>query len=107
MTKQIKLSIISIVILVIWFIALVIADSKKSDSDSKQIAEYEYQMNELRKAKEQCYDNLNYEESKQSALWFTKPCVQRDEQIMELREKADWLKAKSYEKGLDVSRQAQ
>lgn len=104
MTKQLKISIIAVVLLLIWFIALVIADSNKSDWDSKQIAEYEYQMNELRKQKEQCYDNLNYEESKQSALWFTKPCVQRDEKIMEIREKADKLKAKSYEVGLDVNR---
>ena len=74
----------------------------KNDDDSKQIADYEYQMNELRKQKEKCYDDLNYEESISARDGFTKPCVQWDEQIMAIREKADALKAKSYDAlGLD------
>ena len=104
MTKQLKLTIISLVILAIWFIAVWLATNNKSDSDSRQIADLEYQMNELRKAKEQCYNSLTYSESIQSYNWFTQPCVQYDEQIMQLREKADNLKAKSYELGLSMDR---
>lgn len=103
MTKQLKLTLISLVILAIWFIAVWLATNNKSDSDSKQIADLEYQMNELRKAKEQCYDDLTYYESEQARLWFTQPCVEWDEQIMALREKADNLKAKSYEKPVGLS----
>lgn len=104
MTKKIiNILIIAMAILLIWFIILIAFDNKvqADDSDSKQIAEYEYQMNELRKQKDACFDNLTYEESKQAFQWFTKPCVSRDEEIMRLREKADALKAKSYEVGLE------
>jgi formylmethanofuran dehydrogenase subunit E-like metal-binding protein len=48
---------------------LLVADNamaKNEDNDSKQIANYEYQINELRKQKEQCYNDLTYEESKQA-----------------------------------------
>jgi hypothetical protein len=103
MTKTTKLTIISLVILAIWFIAVWLVTNNKSDSDSRQIADLEYQMNELRKAKEQCFDDLNYYESEQARLWFTQPCVQYDEEIMQLREKADSLKAKSYEKPVGLS----
>ena len=98
-TKKIQnIAIISMIVLGIWFIALAYADSSKSDDkDSKQIADLEYRMNELRKEKEKCFNNLTYEESKQAYLGFIKPCVGWDEQIMELREKADALKTKSYE----------
>lgn len=100
-SKKIQnISIIAMAIFVFWFIVLLVADNamaKNEDSDSKQIANYEYQINELRKQKEQCYNDLTYEESKQAYEWFTKPCVQWDEEIMIIRAKADELKAKSYE----------
>jgi len=106
MTKKIQnIAIISILVIGFWFIfALITSSAKADDSDSKQIANYEYQMNELRKKKEKCYNDLTYEESKQSFLWYTKPCVMYDEEIMAIREKADSLKAKTYEMGLDVNR---
>lgn len=94
------LYIIAIAIIVGIFVALLIASSVKAqnnDTDSKQIAEYEYQINELRKSKEQCYNDLSYEDSIKTRDGFIKPCVQWDEQIMAIREKADALKAKSYE----------
>jgi hypothetical protein len=98
MTKQLKLAIIiSVLLLWIFGLCLYAAANKIDDSDSKQIADYEYQMNELRKAKEKCFDDLTYKESQDSIDWLTKPCVQYDEEIMSLREKADALKAKSYE----------
>lgn len=97
--KRKLISIIVIALLLIAFISLVIATkvmANNDDTDSRQIADYEYQINELRKQKEACFDNLNYEESKAAVQWFTKPCIEWDEQIMELREKADALKDKSY-----------
>ena len=97
--KRKLISIIVIAILLILFVSFIVAASvsaENDDTDSRQIADYEYQINELRKQKEVCFDNLNYEESKQAIQWFTKPCIEWDEQIMELREKADALKDKSY-----------
>ena len=97
--KRKLISIIVIAVLLILFISFMVASNvlaENDDTDSKQIADYEYQINELRKQKEACFDNLNYEESKAAVQWFTKPCIEWDEQIMELREKADTLKDKSY-----------
>ena len=102
-----KIITIVICIIVSIFIALLIVTNVTAqwlDTDSKQIADLEYQMNELRKAKEQCYNNLTYDESIQVYNWFTQPCVERDEQIMELREIADNLKSKTYEKGFIKNR---
>ena len=99
--KLTNIWIIAMAILLIWFGVLIRADNAKAnDDDSKQIAELEYQMNELRKQKDSCFNSLTYEESISAFQWFTKPCVSRDEEIMRLREKADSLKAKSYEVGL-------
>jgi len=104
MTKKIQnIAIIAICLLGLWLLLTAIT-WVKADWDSKEIADLEYRMNELRKQKEKCFNDLTYEESKQSFLWYTKPCVWWDEQIMEIREKADSLKAKSYEVGLDVNR---
>lgn len=98
MTKQTKLAIIVTVLLLgIFWLCLYVSATRIDDKDSKQIANYEYQMNELRKQKEKCFDDLTYKESQDSINWLTKPCVQYDEEIMSLREKADVLKAKSYE----------
>ena len=106
MQKTTKISIIAMAIITVLFGVLIVLDCVKAsdDADSKQIAELSYQMNELRKQKEKCYDDLTWEESKQAMEWFTKPCVQWDEQIMALREQADNLKAKSYDMGLSMDR---
>ena len=67
------------------------------------------ELNQQRDAKQECLDNLTYEESRQSVLWFTKPCVQYDERIMELKAELDSYLVKDYMKpaGLVESRQAQ
>lgn len=106
MTKSTKILIIIMSIILIIFGVLLAVDIKpnKDDSDSKKIAELSYQINELRKQKEACFDALTYEESKSSMAGFTKPCGQWDEQIMILREQENELKSKSYEGGLDASR---
>ena len=98
MQKTTKISIIAMAIILVLFGVLIVVDAKSiDDKDSKQIADYEYQMNELRKAKEKCYDDLSYDDSIKARDGFIKPCVQWDEEIMELRFKADALKAKWYE----------
>lgn len=98
MTKQLKLSIIVTVLLLgIFWLCLYVSATRIDDKDSKQIADYEYQMNELRKQKEKCFNDLSYEDSIKTRDGFIKPCVQFDEEIMSLREKADALKAKWYE----------
>ena len=67
------------------------------------------ELNHQRDLKQECLDNLNYDESRQAALWFTKPCVQYDEKIMELDARLDEFLIKDYMKpmGLPESRQAQ
>lgn len=98
MTKQTKLAIIATSILLVLFgVCIYASQTKANDSDSKEIANLEYRMNELRKQKEKCYDDLSYEDSWKARDGFIKPCVQWDEEIMSLREKADALKAKWYE----------
>ena len=98
MTKQLKLSIIVTALLLgIFWLCLYVSATRIDDKDSKQIADYEYQMNELRKQKEKCFNDLSYEDSIKTRDGFIKPCVQFDEEIMSLREKADALKAKWYE----------
>ena len=102
MTKQTKLAIIVTVLLLgIFWLCLYVSATRIDDKDSKQIANYEYQMNELRKQKEKCFDDLTRKETQEYLSWFTKPCVEWDEQIMEIRAKADELKAKSYDGGLN------
>ena len=101
MQRLTKISIIAMAILVVLFGVLITLDCVKADdADSKKIADYEYQMNELRKQKEKCFDDLTWKETQEYLSWFTKPCVSWDEEIMRLREKADELKAKSYDGGL-------
>ena len=100
--KLTTISIIAMAILLILFGVIIVCDNAKADdADSKKIADYEYQMNELRKQKEKCYDNLSYDDSIKARDGFIKPCVEWDEQIMEIRAKADELKAKSYDVGLN------
>lgn len=104
MTKSTKILIIIMSIILIIFGVLLATSGNvcADDTDSKQIAEYEYQINELRKQKETCFNGLTLQETKDAMNWFTKPCIQFDEEIMSLRDKSNELKAKSYDwLGLD------
>lgn len=94
-----KIWLIAIAILLICFFAFVITDLVRAnqETDSDIIAKWEYQINELRKLKEKCYDDLTYKESIDAYKWFTQPCVQWDEEIMSIREKITQLKEKWYE----------
>lgn len=100
MTKSTKILILIMSIILIIFGILIFTDGNvcADDSDSKQIAEYEYQINELRKKKETCFDWLTLQETQDAWNWFTQPCVMFDEEIMGLRVKANELKSKSYDK---------
>lgn len=103
MTKKLQnILIIAVAIILILFGVLIFCDTAVADdADSKKIADLEYQMNELRKQKEKCFDDLTWKETQEYLSWFTKPCVSWDEKIMELRAEADELKAKSYDVGLN------
>ena len=94
------------VILLIIFGGWSVVRSMSTDDEIWAIAN---ELNWQRTLKQECLDNLTYEESKQSALWFTKPCVQYDEKIMELKSELDSYLIKDYMKpsGLAESRQAQ
>jgi hypothetical protein len=98
-----------VVILIVTFIifgGVVVVRSAFTNDDLWAIAN---ELNWQRTLKQKCLDNLTYEESRQSILWFTKPCVQYDERIMELKAELDSYLVKDYMKpaGLAESRQAQ
>ena len=88
------------------FAGVSLVNSANSNDEIWTIAN---ELNQQRDAKQECLDNLTYEESRQSVLWFTKPCVQYDERIMELKADLDSYLVKDYMKpaGLAESRQAQ
>lgn len=98
-----------VVILIVAFIifgGVVVVRSAFTNDELWAIAN---ELNQQRDAKQECLDNLTYEESRQSALGFTKPCVQYDERIMELKAELDSYLVKDYMKpvGLPESREAQ
>lgn len=104
---KIVLSIVAIIIVVlIIFGGVAVVRSAFSNDDLWAIAN---ELNQQRDAKQECLNNLTYEETRQSVLWFTKPCVQYDERIMELKAELDSYLVKDYMKpaGLAESRQAQ
>ena len=99
-------------IVVICIITLIIFGGVSVVRSATSIDEIWAIANELnwqRTLKQECLDNLTYEETRQSILWFTKPCVQYDERIMELKANLDSYLIKDYMKpaGLAESRQAQ
>lgn len=81
----------------------------RSDNCNNDLAAVANELNSQRDLKQECLDNLTYEETRQALLGFTKPCVQYDERIMELKEQLDSYLVKDYMKptGLSSSRQAQ
>ena len=104
---KIVLSIVAILIVAfIIFGGVAVVRSAFSNDDLWVIAN---ELNCQRTLKQECLDNLTYEETRQSILWFTKPCVQYDERIMELKADLDSYLVKDYMKpaGLAESRQAQ
>ena len=104
---KIVLSIVVILIVtLIIFGGVVVVRSVFANDELWAIAN---ELNWQRTLKQECLDNLTYDETRQSLLGFTKPCVQYDERIMELKAELDSYLVKDYMKpaGLAESRQAQ
>ena len=70
----------------------------RSDTSNDKIGVIANELNLEREAKQECLDSLTYEESRQSLLGYTKPCVQYDERIMELQSELDSYLVKDYMK---------
>lgn len=106
MTKKWLYFVIFCLILLLGFAGWTLV---RSDDCNTDLAIIVNELNQQRDAKQECLDNLTYEETRQSLLGFTKPCVQFDERIMELKEQMDSYLVKDYMKpvGLNSSRQAQ
>lgn len=79
------------------------------EQDSESIGSISNELTLQKQSYQTCLDNLTYLETVNHALWFTKPCVEFTEKIMELEEKMDNLLYMEYEEaeGLVESRQAQ
>ena len=104
---KIVVSIVAVlVILLIIFCGWSVVRSSNVNDEIWAIAN---ELNWQRTLKQECLDNLTYEETRQSLLGFSKPCVQYDERIMELKEELDSYLVKDYMKpaGFQESRQAQ
>lgn len=86
MTKKWLYFVLFLLIFVAVFVGWTFVHSEVSNDEIGVIAN---ELNWEREAKQKCFDNLTYEESRQSLLGYTKPCVQYDERIMELKEKLD------------------
>ena len=101
---KIVLSIVAILIVAfIIFGGVAVVRSAFNNDDLWAIAN---ELNWQRTLKQECLDNLTYEETRQSLLGFIKPCVQYDERIMELKAELDSYLVKDYMKpaGLAESR---
>lgn len=98
-----------VVILIVVFIIFGGVAVVRSAFSNDQLCAIANELNQQRDAKQECLNNLTYEETRQSLLGFTKPCVQYDERIMELKAELDSYLVKDYMKpaGLAESRQAQ
>lgn len=82
---------ILIAIIVIWVWLLLISSKTKADEDSRKISELHYELNEIMKQKEKCYDNLSYKESVQIFEWKSVLCSEYDEQIMNLQSEIEQM----------------
>lgn len=99
MTKQ-KLSIIIATILTILLAVILIATRWTANAvnpNSEKIAELTFQLSELQFKKLDCQNNLSYAQTKSDVLWFTKYCVEYDEQIMLIQSEIDELSERKAE----------
>ena len=90
--KTIKIIWIILVLLVVIICITTIGNVSAINPNSEKIAELSFQLNELETQKYKCLDNLTYKETENQIKWFTKYCVEYDEQIMEIQEQIDNLK---------------
>lgn len=101
--KTIKIIWIILVLLVIIICISTIGNVSAINPNSEKIAELSFQLNELETQKYKCLDNLTYKETENQIKWFTKYCVEYDEQIMEIQEQIDNLKEWKSESETDLS----
>lgn len=87
---------ISIITFITALLVLIIVCNATKASDSNRVGELAREINELQNLKEQCYDNLSYQDSIKQYEWKEKFCYEWDEQIMSMREELDKLTTHSY-----------
>ena len=90
--KAIKIIWIILVLIVVIILISTRGTATAINPNSERIAELSFQLNELESQKYTCLDNLSYKQTEQQIKWFTKYCVEYDEQIMWIEAEIDSLK---------------
>lgn len=88
----IKIIWIILVLLVIIICISTMGNVSAINPNSEKIAELTFKLSELEFSKMNCLDNLTYKQSVEQEKWFTKYCVEYDEQIMVLEAEIEDLK---------------
>ena len=92
-----KQNLIKIIWIILVLIVIIICISTMGNvsainPNSEKIAELTFKLSELEFSKMNCLDNLTYKQSVEQEKWFTKYCVEYDEQIMVLEAEIEDLK---------------
>ena len=92
--KQNAIKIIWAILILIVIIILISTRGTATavNPNSEKIAELSFTLNELESQKYKCLDDLTWRQSQDQINWFTKYCVEYDEQIMLIEEQIDNLK---------------
>jgi len=90
--KLLKIIWIIIVLIVIIICISTMGNVSAINPNSEKIAELTFKLSELEFSKMKCLDNLTYKQSVEQEKWFTKYCVEYDEQIMVLEAEIEDLK---------------
>lgn len=90
--KLLKIIWIIIVLIVIIICISTMGNVSAINPNSEKIAELTFKLSELEFSKMNCLDNLTYKQSVEQEKWFTKYCVEYDEQIMVLEAEIEDLK---------------
>lgn len=92
-----KQNLIKIIWIILVLIVVIICISTMGNvsainPNSEKIAELTFKLSELEFSKMNCLDGLTYKQSVEQEKWFTKYCVEYDEQIMVLEAEIEDLK---------------
>lgn len=90
--KLLKIIWIILVLLVVIICISTMGNVSAINPNSEKIAELTFKLSELEFSKMNCLDNLTYKQSVEQEKWFTKYCVEYDEQIMVLEAEIEDLK---------------
>lgn len=90
--KLLKIIWIILVLLVVIICISTMGNVSAINPNSEKIAELTFKLSELEFSKMKCLDNLTYKQSVEQEKWFTKYCVEYDEQIMVLEAEIEDLK---------------